>query len=553
MDRRHLIASGFSSFVAGYSIAQEKDVRNIGKLVWCNREGEDSGFSLELSEAFHREDVFLIEVLPKRYSLSANGIPLKITRPLAVRGLGVGAEIFVVQKSGDQPVALMDISSSNFYISNIKIAIFNARKNSVFVKFSKNISNINFENVKIVAEDSTIPTHDISSDKPHGIYLDDSASVVDVVFDKVVFQGLGYGLLSTNNFHGHADRWLFSNCSFNENYLDDLEFNSSDNDKQPWSNIRIINCDFYGRERKYTKYSGFAIGMDSVRNVLVSGNRFYGYSREVLHVEDYITNILICSNIFEGARIGVMIYEKASSNVVVSDNIIRGVLNISEGDSRDISSPDNSTIGIYVANPGALTSSSNVKINNNIVENFHFGIYAPVDRLGIVSNNTISQCQVGVYIPKGRFVRVRDNTIGNCLYGVSGSSTAVGRNTFENCQSVISPISNKLRFFEGFLVKNPKAVRISPGKYVFGFRGIATNPMQGSFSISIDRLQIDFVCDISNNDLTAYGLSGNVSLVRFNKADAPFIGVAVDFSQLKDFSVDGVESSFYLNSGVILA
>lgn len=327
-----------------------------------------------------------------------------------------------------------------FSIKNLTIVADLTAPHSRIIQFVGDTSNHEFLDVAFLGS---------GAKSPHGIYIDNKAKCSKVNFANAIFSRLRFGIFTSNNFEGLAEKWVIKDCQFINNEADDLEFNSLDNPTTTWSDIRIEGSKFSSSRKERSSDYGFAIGCDSVENMRVKNCGFDNYPREAIHVEDFCRNIIISECIFNFCYVGVIVHQNRTSDVIIRGNIFNGKMS-----GKLVSSKiDLLSIGVHIANPGVNSSCTAIHVSDNNINGFDLGIVSPVDRGGLVCSNIIRSCRVGIYFPDVSWGQVRNNTLYQCEAGYSGFSVGGLADTLEDCNSVLIKKSKEIQFMAGFCFK----------------------------------------------------------------------------------------------------
>lgn len=448
--RRKLI-SGSLAFIVGRAVSAPETDGECGAPETCAQ--ESSWLQRLMTDLNHSG----IANLPAgQFDATIVDSLLVAQKPMAIRGAGSARSVIRVTGTGSNGGGLFQVLADGFELSGVTVLFQSGSRHSLMLAFAASSRGHRFQDVIFEG----IP--DEIGGRPHGISFAPDASVEDVQFHQCRFAYLGYGIFTPNTFKGRAQGWRIVDCDFDYNSADDLELNSSDNPARTWDGVVVTQCRFQRNHDNRTTTGGFALGTDSGSNIQFTNNQIRGYSREVVHIEDFCQSISIADNIIEDCDGGIMIYENNSSNILVTGNILRRrrVARSVKSAKLDI---NQSVIGLYLANPRRRSSASEARIDGNIVSGYDIGIYSATDRGGQVTNNTINDCGTGIFVPAGTGVRNSDNLVVNSDFAAYSAGGSIGRLVVEDCSSLVASFGQLQRFSEGFVWTTTAARWMSTG------------------------------------------------------------------------------------------
>lgn len=353
---------------------------------------------------------------------------------ISIRGAGRGKSVLYFKSTSAYPNCFA-VTGDNVRMEALTIRVEVGDNGALGINFTANSTEHEFFDIEI---DGFLSRYGSYGNRCHGVLVEDAITVTRVNFTDCYIHGCGYGLFTRNTFDGLAQDWSFIGCHFWDNLADDLEFNSNNNPNTTWQDINVIGCFFDGAGRNPSPgAAGFAIGIDSGKDIYIGGNRFRNYARVAVHVEDYNQGVSVIANSFRNNVGAIEVYEDESYSVKVEGNNIDGTLAVAlDSDPSTYSDPsaiDSGSFGIYVRFPGISSSSSNISVRNNTVTRCNVGIVPPYDRGGVVEENQIANCNAAFWYVASNMSRVRNNRAVRCKYGVFATTLSIDYNTFEDC------------------------------------------------------------------------------------------------------------------------
>jgi len=234
---------------------------------------------------------------------------------------------------------------------------------------------------------------DIFANYCHGIRLglDDGAGSNLRIINETLITKTSYGLFQANPSIGTTNGIEVRNCTFTQNYNDDLEFNAPNG---LMTRITIDSCTFSNNQQQ-VQGSGFGIGLAHCSNAIVSNCTFTDYYHEALHIEDRSSNVKILGNTF--TRCGKIQYSdievvSSSHDVLIRDNVIH---------SADNTSPY--FTGCVVCNRGGGGDKpSNILVDRNLIAcGPNNGVAFEVDTGAVTRNRFITTDPAHDYVDWG--------------------------------------------------------------------------------------------------------------------------------------------------------
>ena len=191
---------------------------------------------------------------------------------------------------------------------------------------------------------------------------------------------ISYGLFQANPSTGTTNTIEVRNCTFTQNYNDDLEFNAPNG---LMTGITVDSCTFSNNQQQVEGQGGFGVGIAHCSNATVSNCTFTDYYHEAVHIEDRSSNIKVLGSTF--TRCGKIQYAdihvvSSSDTVLIQNNTINSADNTSANFS-----------GCVVCNQaGAGNPPSHITVDNNRINcGPTNGVVFQVNT-GAVTNNTFT-------------------------------------------------------------------------------------------------------------------------------------------------------------------
>ena len=209
-----------------------------------------------------------------------------------------------------------------------------------------------------VGADTTFNLKDIKIvTSGHGVQIN-NVNNVNSVIDGCNIISEDYGILVNTNTDGGKNLKITNNNIFAKS--DAIEINTTSSEDDKFTNVIIDNNILETDSTASATTSGFAVGIATGKNIIVSNNIVNESRYEAVHIEDGSESIIVSNNVFNNCNNdGVRLYCNESKNKIVP-NVTNNIIN---GKTK------NDNYAIYNANT-VNGSYVNLNISNNTINNF---------------------------------------------------------------------------------------------------------------------------------------------------------------------------------------
>lgn len=273
----------------------------------------------------------------------------------------------------------------------------------------------------------------------HGISLNRAGTKTNLTLKGCTVTGVNFGLLQDNSVTDTVSGVVVDDCTFHDNYRDDLSFNAP---VSSMSDVRVINSRFTDNQST-TTVGGYGVSFAHVDNFVVRDCRFTNYFNEGIHLEDYCTNGVIAGNrlitcgqcdgetVTDLDRCSIFV-ATGSSDVVVTGNLCDHTANENTNGLHGIVVKNLTGAETYGGHP--MIPPLRVTVSDNIIqcgENFG-GIWVAHVKGAVVKGNQVigagavdtgvwddANTRFGIKMDGIKTV-IADNTVSGFRYGISG-------------------------------------------------------------------------------------------------------------------------------------
>ena len=133
---------------------------------------------------------------------------------------------------------------------------------------------------------------DTLSSTTHAIGLNRVGTKSNFTMKGCTVHEVATGLLQSNAITDTFSTAVIDDCTFFDNYGDDLQFNAPNS---TMTDVTVVNSRFLDNQATVTS-GGYGVGLAHVENSVISNNYFSNYFNEGIHIEDYCANVSITGN-----------------------------------------------------------------------------------------------------------------------------------------------------------------------------------------------------------------------------------------------------------------